>query len=210
MTPARPRVHDLLRLRSPALLTGAEGEVRPAWFDPGPTAPVWVVVRRAEAGAGVVAVGVRGASRNERWAATTPETAVVERTPPALVPRRRGRGLPAVAALAAVGPVADQEWPGAWGPAGSVGYELVTGCPVVNAASDLDLVLHADVPPDRSTVSRTLGELRRRAGRVRVDLLIETPVGGFAADEWLSEPPRPLALRTRHGPVLTHDPWAVV
>ena len=123
--------------------------------------------------------------------------------------RAASAALPAFAGLAAIGPVADQAWPGAWGPAGSVAYELVTGCPAVNDASDLDLVLRADAPLARATLGRTLAELRLCAGSVRVDLLIETPAGGFAADEWLIDPPPGLALRTPRGPVLTADPWGV-
>lgn len=207
MTPGRPRVHDLLRIRSPHLLMDAGDDGRPAWVDLEPTAPVWVVVRRTAAEDGVVAVGIRGASRGERWAATVKSREIAERIPPMSVPRGRGRDLPALAAHETITPAADRAWPGVWGPGGSVGYELVASSPVVKPTSDLDLVLYADTPLDRATTATALQKLRRQAGNVRIDLIIETPLGGVAADEWMSRCPAGVVLRTARGPVVADDPW---
>src|SRR5271168_1090006 len=103
----------------------------PAWVNRRLCHCPWAVVRRVRAPAGMIAVGVRGEMRNERWGGYVPRHAVeqivepgellqisrssigMERTPPirllnALVDRWRSFALP-------------------WGPAGSVGFELATG-----------------------------------------------------------------------------------
>lgn len=207
MKPVRTRVHDLLRVRSPHLLMGADGDDHPPdWLDLDTTEAVWVVVRRAVVD-GVVSVGVRGSSRSERWPATVREDDIVEHVRPTAVPRVQARAVPAITALGMITPFADHVWPGIWGPAGSVGYELTTGRQVVSASSDLDLVLYADTPLDRMATELTLRGLRREVGSVRIDVLIETPVGGVVADDWLAASPAGLALRTAGGPVVTDDPW---
>jgi hypothetical protein len=63
----KPWVHDLLQI-DPALLTSGCG-AEPHWIQETLIVCPWVVVRRAQTSFGRIAVGVRGATRSERWAA---------------------------------------------------------------------------------------------------------------------------------------------
>jgi hypothetical protein len=60
-----PHVHDLLLIKSGSL-SSADG-VRPVWVSSFLAPNLWVVVRRAIAPAGLVAVGLRGSNRQQRW-----------------------------------------------------------------------------------------------------------------------------------------------
>src|ERR1700735_4631878 len=59
-----PQVHDLLEIESGSLATGSIAQ--PPWVRKMLIDCPWVVVRRGEAPAGYIAVGVRGGSRGER------------------------------------------------------------------------------------------------------------------------------------------------
>ena len=203
-----PRPHDLLRL-----FTGA--------FDPPGHAPAWaarelarrrpwVVARRAVAGPGAVAVGVRGSARQDRWAFSVSLRSVRERVSPEALARRRSwrsvpalrRGLPALAILeAVVGLLEDREL--AWGPTGSVGYELASGLPAVGESSDLDLILRSPGPLPRAMAREILEDLSSLPARV--DAQIDTGIGSVALAEWAAG--REVLLRRACGPVLTEDPW---
>jgi phosphoribosyl-dephospho-CoA transferase len=61
----KPQVHDLLQIDPDSLnpdFTGA-----PSWVKRTLSSCPWVVVRRAQAPADQIAVGVRGDTRNKRW-----------------------------------------------------------------------------------------------------------------------------------------------
>ena len=92
----------------------------------------------------------------------------------------------------------------AWGPTGSVGLELASGAPWATYSSDLDLMLRADYP-----VAKSLAQALHRAFAVvavRLDLLIETPLGGVSLADWALHD-GPWLLRTNQGPRLVNDPW---
>jgi phosphoribosyl-dephospho-CoA transferase len=72
----------------------------------------------------------------------------------------------------------------AWGPVGSVGYQLATKLPVTNVKSDLDVMIRCDLPPDRDRL-RIFDEHLRRAP-LRIDVVLEGPCGGVAMREYLS------------------------
>ncbi|GBD47352.1 malonate decarboxylase holo-ACP synthase [Methylopila sp. Yamaguchi] len=190
------RPHDLLRLRTPAALEAVDA---PDWVARSLAAAPWVVVRRAGFVRGRIAVGVRGNSRAERFAAVVAEAAVAERlSPEDLRDRPPPRAHPAFAALAQLGPVLDAAGlPG--GPAGAAGYELATGRPALTAASDLDLVLRFDGVPDMAALAAVSAAAARAP--LRVDLVVETPAGAVALDELLGDSPQVL-LRTPQGPRL--------
>jgi phosphoribosyl-dephospho-CoA transferase len=86
----------------------------------------------------------------------------------------------------------------AWGPTGSVGFELASGYASATAASDLDLALWSDRPPEVIEARPLASALASLA--VRTDLLVETPQGAVA----LAELARggQLMLRTGSGPRL--------
>ena len=205
------RPHTLLRISGAAAL-GSE-TVAPAWVSPRLQRAPWVVVRRAEQRAGWIAVGVRGARRAERFAAWLRCEAVLESvTAPALARRRgwaghpRAARVPALAALAAVESLmAARQLAARWGPAGSVAFELASGCATARAHSDLDLILEAAEPLSCAAAAQLVRALGALA--VRTDLLLETPQGAVALTEFARGRP-PYLLRTPHGACLGNDPWA--
>ena len=195
------RVHDLLRLSSPDAITVVDP---PSWFHAALEAAPWVVVRRVTPRSGHIAVGVRGARREERCGAILETSMVRERVAPedmvagemwSTAARREHRVLRALArhapAFTATGLV--------WGLAGAAGFELATGAPALGPSSDLDLVIRAAAP----LLQEALHGFAREAARadIRVDVLVETPCGGFSLDEFAKET-ETLLLRTPEGPRL--------
>ena len=176
-----PRPHDLLRLSGARPLPADA----PGWaWDALSTVP-WVVVRRAAAPPGLIAVGVRGARRSERHAMAVHPDDVVNVVAPeqlATADTRANRDLPAMRALRDIRPTLDEARV-SWGPTGSVGFELATGAATATDASDLDLVLRAPLLT-REALDQ-LAEFHRAFGRLgtRVDCQVETPSGAIALAE---------------------------
>jgi phosphoribosyl-dephospho-CoA transferase len=195
--------HALLRIADP----GALGESLPAWAAAALARAPWVVVRRAASRAGLIPVGVRGATRAERLAAWLPPRAVLEcLTPPQLAARAGWRGGARVAALAvleAVGALMRRHLLN-WGPCGSVGFELASGIATATADSDLDLMIEARAPLPPAVAA----ELHAGLGLlpVRADALLEGPRGAVALEEYAAARP-PYLLRTTAGARLVYDPW---
>lgn len=196
-----PRPHDLLWGMTPTQLPADV----PDWARQALAAGQPVVVRRAIVAPGMVAVGLRGGSREQRLAAVMSVAAVNRRLmPEALVTRESQSDLPVFCVLAALRPLLDALGH-AWGVTGSVGFELATGLPVTHPDSDLDLLLRAEQPLPRSEARQLLELLEGRA--CRIDLQLETPLGGVALREWASGAARVL-VKTAGGPRLLADPWA--
>jgi phosphoribosyl-dephospho-CoA transferase len=203
-----PRPHDLLRLSPEAFETP---DHTPAWAtrELARERP-WVVVRRTVAEPGTIAVGVRGSARQERWAFTVHLQSVLERVSPEALARGRSwrsvgahrRELPALAVLEAVAGLFEGRGL-AWGPGGSVGYELASGLPAIRESSDLDLILRRSEPLPRTTAREILEDLAPLPARV--DAQIETGTGSVALAEWAAG--REVLLRRAGGPVMTQDPW---
>ena len=223
--------HDLVCVDGSSLV-GIDGTPRPDWVGavlgsgqavPGSrqavlgsgddllSSDVWAVVRRAPIDDGMVPVGLRGATRSERWAAVVPTAAIRRRVTPAqavlaIAPSRTE--LAPFRAVAALIPLLNEHCAGQWGIGGSVGFELVTGRPTARDDSDVDLLIDAPVPLERRDAAR-LAELARGASTpTHIDIQVTTPIGAFALDEWLRADGRhPIALKTLSGPRLTADPW---
>ena len=201
------RPHDLLRLASGAGLRH-EGSV-PAWMRVSLAGAPWVVVRRARTPAGVIPVGVRGRSRGERFAAFLAPDAVTARvTPEDLAAARGWRHKPHTrrASSLRVLDAVDELFASlglAWGPTGSVGFELATGVAAAGAASDLDVVVRAPEPWSLENAREIADYLNRLP--VRVDVQLDTPGGAVALAEYARG--GRVLLRTPDGPSLIHDPW---
>jgi len=196
-----PRPHDLLWGMTPAQLPADA----PAWAVAVLAAGQPVVVRRARVAAGLVAVGLRGATRDQRLAALMPVEAIAHRlAPEELLGRRATEDLPVFRVLAELRPLLDALGH-AWGVTGSAGFQLATGLPTAHPDSDLDLLLRAERPLPRSEARSLLQLLEGRA--CRVDLQLETPLGGVALGEWAGGAARVL-VKTAEGPRLVSDPWA--
>ena len=101
----------------------------PSWTHGALRTTPWVVVRRAAAPAGFVAVGIRGADRSQRYAWLVSADDVESRLSPedlTDVHPLAGRDVPAILALhESRALLRESRFP--WGPTGSVGFELATG-----------------------------------------------------------------------------------
>ena len=193
--------HDLLWGMTPAHLPADA----PAWAVDAISAGHPVVVRRAIAELGYVAVGVRGRLREQRFAAEMPLAAVQRRVAPeALRDVVSSRDLPALQALAQLRLVLEQE---TWGVSGSAGFELATGIEALHARSDLDLILRTPKRLERADAEDLLAILDTAV--CPVDLQLQTPFGAVALREWASGSRRVL-LKTASGAQLVLDPWQAV
>ena len=199
-----PRPHDLLRLPGPDVLP----RDAPPWVRRVLGAAPWVVVRRAAVPTGLIAVGVRGASRSERYATEVDFDDVREVAAPedlAHMPPRRE--LAVMSTLQAVRPLLD-DTELRWGPTGSVGFELATGIPTATPESDLDLLVR--VPRGSAEALARLAALHRAFGSlaVRVDCQVETSAGAVALAELVGGP-SDVMVRTAQGPRLVPRAVAV-
>ncbi|TLG90231.1 malonate decarboxylase holo-ACP synthase [Pseudomonas edaphica] len=193
--------HDLLWGMTPVQLPADA----PAWVRAAISAGHPVVVRRALAEPGYVAVGVRGRLREQRFAAVMPLVAVQRRVVPQdLRSAVSPRDLPALSALDQLRPVLAQQ---DWGVTGSAGFELASGIEALHAKSDLDLILRTPEPLERNAARDLLALLD--SAECTVDLQLQTPFGAVALREWAGESRRVL-LKTTHGAHLVLDPWQAV
>jgi phosphoribosyl-dephospho-CoA transferase len=204
---AFPRVHDLILLRPAKVDAACIAE--PPWVGPALRRTPWAVVRRAPAPHGKLAVGIRGAAREERWGGLLELSQVALTKKPTQLRSSLAcdsrRTLPAIKALMFVETIlADAGFD--WGPAGSVGFELATGDPATREGSDLDLVLFTTQRIDPIT-ARDLW-LSLAASRARIDLRVETPAGGFSLQEYAGRESTKILVRLPAGLRLVEDPWA--
>jgi phosphoribosyl-dephospho-CoA transferase len=183
--------------------------VAPAWVSASLARAPWVVVRRARTQAGLIPVGVRGRARAERFAALLAPDAVAARvTPEDLAAARSWRQMPRVRRVGYlhVLEAVDALFTSlgfAWGPTGSVGFELATGVAAAGAASDLDVIIRAQEPWLIESAREIEGHLNELP--THVDAQLETPGGAVALAEYARG--GRLLLRTPDGPRLVHDPW---
>lgn len=200
--------HDLLWLDSAAALV-ADTEL-PDWLSQYWHPGLPVVVRRASARPGLIAVGIRGPLRAQRcalWADSQQLGRVLR--PEQVAAQQAWQQHPRLAALPALQALqqahtALQACGLGWGITGSAGYELATGQATLNSRSDLDLLLRCPQAPARKvvqTLATTLATLP-----CRVDIQLQTPVGGVALNEWLRG--GQVLLKTDKGPVLLDQPRA--
>lgn len=204
---ARWRAHDLLRV---ARLAPCDNE--PDWVRGALARAPWVVVRRTRAAEGVLAVGVRGNVRSERFGTWLGiEDIESSASPEDLLevdPLHARRALPAFIALAALRTTASSLRNHVWGPTGSAGFELATGVPTLTASSDLDILIRVPQRISRAAINSLAQAFAQAASRAgtRIDAQLETPAGGVALAELAMHKPRVLA-RASSGAQLVADPW---
>ena len=199
----------LLKIGSAADLCSVQ--ILPAWARAPLESACWVVARRALPREGMVPVGVRGTSRDQRFAAYLPIQAVLDRVTPEQLVRHRawrsvrhGRDLPAFQALDLICGIMSG-FDLSWGPTGSVGFEIATGFPAATPNSDLDLLIRAphELPPD---LCRRLSVQLCERLPVRADAQIETGTGAIALIEY-AHGRLPIIFRSSAGPKLVYHPW---
>ncbi|MBA5689862.1 malonate decarboxylase holo-ACP synthase [Rugamonas apoptosis] len=216
------RPHDLLWLDRPDAFVPAGGRPAcldgegPVWLDGAWLARAPLVVRREAVISDRVPVGARGLRRNQRCAGYAWAGALVRHVSPAMLAQRvaddgarfasAAVDLPCVAALLALASRLNALGL-EWGPAGGVGFWLASELPVLSPTSDLDLLVraHARLDPAVIAVLNTLQE----SAPCRLDIQIDTGVGGFALSEYAAGAGRVL-LKTARGPLLLADPWTAL
>jgi len=192
--------HDLLWGMTPELLPADA----PAWVTESLSAGQPVVVRRAVSAPGLVAVGVRGCLREQRFATVMPVDGIQRRVKPEdLCQVSIGRNLPAVRALNQLRPLLDDcGW--VWGVSGSAGFELASGFAALHESSDLDLILRTPHALGRSQAQDLVKILE--AAECLVDMQLQTPFGAVALREWAGSARRVLLKNAREA-CLVIDPW---
>lgn len=192
--------HDLLWGMAPAQLPADA----PAWASAALSQGQPVVVRRALAAPGQVAVGVRGALREQRYASFMAVESIIRCVrPEQLCHVECARDLPALRGLAQLRGLLDDSGL-IWGVSGSAGFELATGLWALHELSDLDLILRTPEPLDRNRARALLQRLE--AVECRVDVQLQTPQGAVALAEWAGTSSRVLLKNDRLA-CLVSDPW---
>ena len=204
----RVQVHDLLRVDPDSVHPGCPAER--AWVRDALVTCPWVVVRRDEAPEDWIAVGVRGANRGDRWGGFIARDQIRSIVRPAelLLLHRSSRCVPRTPALRALRQM-DERWRHltfAWGPGGSVAFELASGQLSTNDSSDLDLIIRAPVRITRER-ARSLWDCTQGL-TVRIDVRVETPHCGFSLEEYACGSSGRILLRYPDGPELGADPWS--
>jgi phosphoribosyl-dephospho-CoA transferase len=197
--------HDLLEIGSPQDLVASDDQ--PAWVQTSLTAAPFVVVRRAQWLNGLVPVGVRGRSREQRFAAYLAPQSILRRFRPEQLTDQclrvdtiRREMVPALIALVSCRPIFSFL---IYGPTGSVGFEIASGMATATDSSDLDLLVRiADwLPLDsaRALVAALAGL------PCRVDVLLETDFGAMSLTEYARAESH-LLVRSIEGPALIRHP----
>jgi phosphoribosyl-dephospho-CoA transferase len=202
-----PQVHDLLRIDRDCFTAGCVAQ--PSWVREWLISCPWVVVRRTQAPVGRLAVGVRGATRSERWGGFCAKSLISKIVRPAelLVLARSSTHILRTPAFRVLQQVIEswRDLTLLWGPTGSVGFELATGHQVTTEASDLDVAIRA---PHRIVVeqARSLWD-RVTELQTRVDVRVETPECGFSLEEYACTSSARILLRYPDGLRFGDDPW---
>ncbi len=207
LTAPRPAPHDLLWLADPR--RSLSGVALPDWVSLATLAATPVVVRRDACRDDAVPVGLRGATRAERFGTWIAPADVARVVTPADIAASRAWRRPELLALAvirtldAAADALDAQHI-RWGIGGSVGFTLASGINVLHAQSDLDVLVCADRPLQQADAD--LLAALQDAGPARIDIQVDTPHGGFSFLEWRRNRGKVL-LKTAQGPRMCADPW---
>ncbi|KPY30936.1 Phosphoribosyl-dephospho-CoA transferase [Pseudomonas syringae pv. primulae] len=194
--------HDLLW----GMPLSALPEDAPEWAVEAVLAGRPVVVRRQVVAAGLVAVGLRGHAREQRYAAVMACADISRRvSPEQLVDVVDGclHDWPALRALCLIRPVMDS-LELSWGVGGSAGFELASGFSALHQGSDLDLILRTPQPVERCWAAELVEALETAVCRIDVQLQLEQ--GAVALREW-ARPSGRVLLKSASGARLVADPW---
>jgi phosphoribosyl-dephospho-CoA transferase len=163
-----------------------------------------VVVRRSLAPRALVAVGIRGPGREQRFAALMPRDAIKRRVRPEQLTHVQGaHDWPALQALDQIRPLMDLlALP--WGVSGSAGFELASGVAALHQNSDLDLIVRTPRFVSRDWAAELVQVLDRSV--CSIDVQLQTPFGALALREWAGAS-RQVLLKSELGAWLVTQPW---
>ncbi|MCI2170098.1 malonate decarboxylase holo-ACP synthase [Schleiferilactobacillus perolens] len=173
----------------------------------------YVIVRRGPQD-GVIPVGIRGYQKRQRFPAllpvervtpdqlVTPQQVIANQHLRQLAPDRLA--LPAFQALQrATAVLRDYHW----GVGGSLQFELVTGLPMANENSDLDIIM--DLPPQDLSVTQARALLQAlNQTAAHADVQVVAGQDGFSLEEYANHTSHTVMVKSAAGPLLTVDPWA--
>jgi phosphoribosyl-dephospho-CoA transferase len=192
--------HDLLEVESVTDLISYSPF--PEWVETSIAKSPFVVVRRASASEGLVAVGVRGSMRNERFAAFLHVGNIVKRITPEQLAHQRKWNEHSKEIFCCLEQVSNlmKAHSLKWGPVGSVGFELVSGKETTKKTSDIDIVIRFTEGLTSKFAREIEAELKKV--QVRVDVQLEAMEGAFSLSEYAASGGKPVLLRTMNGPLL--------
>ncbi|MGV6394854.1 malonate decarboxylase holo-ACP synthase [Pseudomonas caspiana] len=163
-----------------------------------------VVVRRSLAPRALVAVGIRGPRREQRFAAHMPRASIERCVRPEQLTHLQGQqDWPALQALDHVRPLMDLLGL-TWGVSGSAGFELASGVSALHQNSDLDLIVRTPRFVSRDWAAELVTVLDRAV--CRIDVQLQTPFGALALREWAGAS-RQVLLKSERGAWLVDQPW---
>ena len=194
------QAHDLLWGMSAEMLN----ENAPTWVKDVLAQGHPVVVRRALAPDHLIAVGIRGGEKHQRFASFMPVSAVKkQRKPEQLIACNLPRLLLLNEKLASIRSVLTH-FGLTWGFTGSVGFELATGVAVVTAQSDIDVLMRTPQYLNTSVAQMLLKHLQQH--ELKIDVQLQTLQGGVALKDWANSTGKVL-LKRNDGAVLVKNPW---
>ena len=163
-----------------------------------------VVVRRATTDPTLVAVGIRGTARHQRYAAHMPIAAITKQLKPEALSDVNLHSFPHLMnRLQMIHKILNQKnW--VWGYTGSVGFELATGIQIVTENSDIDLLIRTEEFLKKDEAKQLLHQLEQT--ELKLDVQLQTPNGGVALKEWARTTGKVL-LKRNDGAVLVNNPW---
>ncbi|MBT2698424.1 malonate decarboxylase holo-ACP synthase [Bacillus sp. ISL-40] len=195
--------HDLLEINRRDLISHSP---IPDWAVLSLEIAPFVVVRRAIAPNGQVAVGIRGRNRNERFAAFLPKNRVIQQIKPEHLTEYylwENKQAPVFSALTNSASLFIENSL-TWGPGGSVGFELASSVEAVTLESDLDIIIRAPEPLPMDVGVQIVQDLKKSP--VRIDVQVEAPKGSFSLSEYVRGSELVL-LKTFSGPRMSKNPW---
>lgn len=163
-----------------------------------------VVVRRAVSACNMVAVGIRGNQRSQRFATDVPINVITKHIQPECLIEQDLSLFPHLQLKLQQVYNVMQSFNMTWGYTGSVGFELATGLRTVTENSDIDLLIRADEPVSKSLAQTILLQLDHL--NMKLDVQLQTPQGGVALREWAGKKGSVL-LKRNDAAVLVENPW---
>ena len=192
------KVYDILEVKS-TLKTYFDKEL-PTWATEFVEKVPYVVVKRGEEKTGMVPIGIRGTTRQQRFGCYMRQDNILQIYKPyELIECESNCSIwNEVAQLLAIifETYSDRI---AYGPTGSVGFELASGYEATTNSSDLDLFIQPIQPLEIEVSKKILEQLLEI--NAKMDVTLETPIGYVALEEYCNGQ-APYLVKTNKGELL--------